>query len=706
MPLNSNPCRIRKIIFLLTLLVLWPITVFGSTADSDFKSPVHVINRTNTEAESFPVSGGIPFPAGHLYDKDIGQLSIQDDSGKPVAAQFKPFVYWWGKDGSVKWLLIDVLSDVKPGRTTRYFITKNKNKGPKSPVSAKVHGDKIVVYTGRLKAVISRERGTLLETVHIDLDNDKKFEPDERVIEPDYSNGVHVISDSQEIVKGSTDLYNMWGYGSGRISEYQKAGKLVEHPYLSGLGKPDRVEIESNGPVRATVLIQGKHFPRAEKGIRGIKKGFYYYTTRLHFFSGQTFVRIEHSIDNNRSDFPLHMYAIKELKLHFNLDLGKGSTIRYEIGGENNAIKGSLTGENIGLFQDSANRERWNLYPLLQDKSEQARKNVPGYFYQAHWKIGPAKFRGYRIGGSSVVMSPESALESGDHAPGWAALYGEAGGISVHVNRFWEECPKALILGKKSLGIVLFPGFSPEEFQLHPGTRKNHTIFLNFHDLNSGQTEQRSIADLFKYTPLLKSDAKMYATSLALPRAMGIGKQKQKQTGKHWYPHANRDKKIITARWKTLGLQAGFNAGGMHPNYWTLFDDYVQNNDTFSYEKGVVYAKWASESIPWLIHDYALSPENSHLHHRLVGYGRKVLFANRKSSDIRRWLNPYISNIPGFSSDGKFHLDGEHLIHLWPFEWYLLTGSPIARDGLNGLANQAKYSIDRNFFKHRQPDSA
>jgi hypothetical protein len=43
-------------------------------------------------------------------------------------------------------------------------------------------------------------------------------------------------------------------------------------------------------------------------------------------------------------------------------------------------------------------------------------------------------------------------------------------------------------------------------------------------------------------------------------------------------------------------------------------------------------------------------------------------------------------------------MDGEHLVHIWPFEWYYLTGSPIAKQGLLAVGNQAKYSTHRHFF--------
>ena len=154
--------------------------------------------------------------------------------------------------------------------------------------------------------------------------------------------------------------------------------------------------------------------------------------------------------------------------------------------------------------------------------------------------------------------------------------------------------------------------------------------------------------------------------------------------------------------WKTPGLSTGFNQGGMHGNYWSAFSQYIQKNSTISYEQGMIRSKWASESIPWLIQDYSFAPKDTEMQNLLIGYREKELFTNKKSSRTKGWVTPYTTNIPAFTSPGKVHMDGEHLVHIWPFEWYYLTGSPIAKDGLMAVGNQAKYSTHRNFFKSKK----
>ncbi len=171
-----------------------------------------------------------------------------------------------------------------------------------------------------------------------------------------------------------------------------------------------------------------------------------------------------------------------------------------------------------------------------------------------------------------------------------------------------------------------------------------------------------------------------------------------KANDEHWYPHFTWDRNIYTANWRTTGMKDQFNSGGMHPNYFSLFHKYLRGGGLKIWERGEVYAKWASEWIPWLLHDYSFSAENPMPQHRIVGWGEKSLYTHREATEIKGWVNPYSTNIPGFTTPDKFHLDGEHLIHMWPFEWYYLTGSPIARQGLMATGNQAKYSTHKHFF--------
>jgi len=686
----------RRVLSSLISLCLVFIGVREAKCD-DFRLPIIVRDNSGVNRTMWPARGGIPLPAGLLQEDEVPKLCVIDTKGNTVPSQFDPFVLWWGKDRSVKWLLVDILANVSRNGETIYSLVKCE-RSPRSELKVLESDKTVEVVTGPLKAVISKERGTILESVFLDIDRDTEFSRSERMIKPDELNGSNVTSDDQEIVYGEIGGFNMWGSGSGRIREYKHLGTLIRHRYSSGVGKPDRVIVEARGPVRASVRIEGKHWPgKKDAGI--CEEGFYYYTTWLHFYAGKSFIEIEHCLDNNRKDYPLHIYRIKDLSLGFSLDKWSQDGSRFRFGGDRKDTAGKLQNSYVSLLQDSANLERWDLSRKLKGKSGKELKKVPGYFHQSKWKIGPAAFRGYKVVTDRTWPTDGKILDKGDHAPGWGDISTVERGLSIYVSYFWEECPKGLRFKVDRMEAVLFPDFSPEVFHIHSSARKSHKITLFFHKTDAEAGKSKKLFKSFRYPMVIWSGGPSYVRSLAWPRLLGLPKGLPRPNHEHWYPQFRWSKKLITARWKTQGLSTGFNQGGMHDNYWSRFYIFLQTGSLNAWETAIVYAKWASEWIPWLIHGYNLSPDDTKTQDLIVGYGPKKVYTHRNATQVEGWVTPFNSNALAFSTPAKSHLDGEHLIHMWPFEWYYLSGSPIAYDALLAVGNMAKYSVHRNFFK-------
>ncbi|MFP3982477.1 MAG: hypothetical protein ACLFV2_02140 [Desulfurivibrionaceae bacterium] len=685
----------RPLIYLPVLMCSLFLIVSNAMGKS-FNIPLIIEDNSGLDRKSSPARGGVPLPQGKLQPQDVSDLAVVDQKGRTVPAQLKPFVLWWGRDGSVKWLLVDLLADVPADGKAEYRLVSKKSSSEKK-LRIKETEDSITVFTGPLKAVVSKTRGTVLEEVYNDINLDGSFDSSERIIHPDQLNGSVVESDSQEVVHGKSNEYNMWGHGSGRIGResYKSVGQLQEHEYASGMQKPDKVVIEADGPVRTTIRIEGRHLPQQRgEGIR--PEGMYYYTVRLHFYAGKSYINIQHSLDNQRQEYPLHIYRIKEARLQFALD-GEGES-SYVYGSENqDRVQGSLQEETISLLQDSANRERWDLYNRLKGKDKDEAKETKGYFHRAKKNLGPAAFRGYKLVEGRSWPTDGEVIDEGDQAPGWGGIYIGDQGLSLAMQRFWVECPKAMRLSSKRLEAVFLPGFSPEQFQIHSSARKSHELTLDFHSDLDELKQTHKTAEAFQYPLHLRTNSDWYAGSGAYPRHLGV-QEFQNTDDEHWYPHFQWDSSIFTANWRTAGIKEQFNGGGMHSNYFSLFHEYLQGGGLEKWEKGKVHAKWASEWIPWLLDDYSFSAENPVPQHQIVGWGEKSLYTYPEATRIEGWVNPYTTNIPAFSSPDKFHLDGEHLVHMWPFEWYYLTGSPIARQGLMAIGNQAKYSTHRHFF--------
>lgn len=87
---------VKIFIFLAVGLAGWVFVSAGQALEKSLSVPLQVINRTDAQMPAFPVSGGISFAEGIVFPEDVSSLSVVDDQGRPVPAQFDPFVLWWG----------------------------------------------------------------------------------------------------------------------------------------------------------------------------------------------------------------------------------------------------------------------------------------------------------------------------------------------------------------------------------------------------------------------------------------------------------------------------------------------------------------------------------------------------------------------------------------------------------------------------------
>ncbi len=616
--------------WLIVLTVVFGTTLACPARSGEIKVPLVVRDNSGSPRASWPVSGGIPMPLGALTN--CSKLRVLDGKGRPVPAQFNPFVKWWGRDGSVKWVLVEFQADVPPGGEARYTLTDGETAAPpKTPLIVRETKEAIEVVTGPLRALISKKRGTLIEEAYLDLDGDGKFAETERFVKPDAHNGGVLTSAEQEVAYGYSDHFNMFGSGGGRIEKFEAKGKLVEHRYASGLGKPDRVVVESRGPVRVTVRVEGRHWPGGRgKGLR--TEGFYSYTAWLSFYAGKPFFQVVYSIDNNRRDFPAHVYRIKDAAVGFSLDGWAAKDAKYTFGGQKTNSSGVL----------------------------------------------PAK-------GPCVLKA------SGGPQPGWADLSAAGRGLTVQLRNFWEEAPKAFRLSGGRAEAALMPDYAENMvFQLNATTRKSHVITWYLHPGDADAARSGKLARAFRYPLLPWAGGTWYADANVWLQQLGIPGGLPAPSHTHWAPKSSD--------WRNQGSYTYFNPGGMHKNYWSPFYRFLQSGDLGAWERGMVGARWAAERLPMLISDYSFSSKEADVHHRLVGYGEKKLFTHRKAVEPRD-RKTWTGNTPHYASPGSTHMNGEHLKHVWPYEWYYLTASPIARDSVMAIGNQAKYSTHRFFFK-------
>jgi hypothetical protein len=236
----------------------------------------------NPPVASAGVSWGVPWKQGAIQRGAAFSLSSQ---GGDLPLQSWPMAYW--PDGSIKW--IGFASVVPAGLTGA--VTLSKSRGSSSASGAlKVANDgkSIVVDTGALRCVISTSGANIFDSMSI----------------------------AGKDVAGPSQLVCVLQNGPETYPEDAPA----REKYLSDVKK---VTVEQSGPVRAVVLIEGMH--------RGATSGREWlpFTVRLYFYTGQTSVRVVHSIvfdGDQEKDF------VRGLGLQFAVPLreeARNRTVRF-----------------------------------------------------------------------------------------------------------------------------------------------------------------------------------------------------------------------------------------------------------------------------------------------------------------------------------------------------------------------------------------
>lgn len=220
--------------------------VIGPTAASsaaEVSVPVTVAEPAGLARTGEPASGGVPFKKGQVQSVD--SLALFDNTGKPVPAQFSRLAPY--EDGSVQWALVDVLVDLPAKGTAEFTVGRGPSAAPPRPLTVVEVGGLITVDTGAAVFKVNQAAFTLLESVTVA--------------------GRQVA-------------------GPGAVAIADADGR----PFTAG--KPARVSWEYQGPLRATLRVDGPY-------LNAAGEPFIFYTTRLTFWAGSSAVRVDHSIRNS-----------------------------------------------------------------------------------------------------------------------------------------------------------------------------------------------------------------------------------------------------------------------------------------------------------------------------------------------------------------------------------------------------------------------
>ena len=240
----------------LFLHVVFVVAISAMCGRTDFAAAATRIDLVVDEPfadrqAAWPITTGVPFPRGQLSDAEHCRLI--DDRGEERSLQSRVTATWDAERKNVRWLTIDFIAE--PGR--KYALEFGDDIVRKmAKTSLVIAQDNIVhVSTGALQAEFSASGPVALQKIRCDLNGNHQIEPDE-VVAAGASDGEHYYRD----------------HANKRFSSVHD-------------GADRRVVVESSGPVRACVRVDG--FYTGLGGERIAK-----YRTRFHFFAGLPLVKV------------------------------------------------------------------------------------------------------------------------------------------------------------------------------------------------------------------------------------------------------------------------------------------------------------------------------------------------------------------------------------------------------------------------------
>lgn len=269
-------------------MVVLIILVSGQTLNAQLD--IWVEDHSGYDRLSWPVTGGIPFPKGQIYEAaDITVIN--------TPSQVRVLSRW--SDGSVKYALIDYQADVYNSSRTTHTISFAGNKGFISKGNKTTETeDKITVNTGVLKFSVSKKEFGFLDEVWLDLNNDGYFNKTERIVRKQ-SGQEHSYDLQSNNPERPTIPYSVRNLLTGESKPIENSmpvnvgGSRWIRP--EGGGKEIRkyarkdfysAKVVEHGPLRTVLQIKGRF---------GSEEDDSEYTIWIHAYYGKPFLRIQHN---------------------------------------------------------------------------------------------------------------------------------------------------------------------------------------------------------------------------------------------------------------------------------------------------------------------------------------------------------------------------------------------------------------------------
>ncbi|MCG3180972.1 MAG: hypothetical protein BIFFINMI_03339 [Phycisphaerae bacterium] len=367
-------------------------------AASGLELPITVTEPAGLDRQAEPVTGGIPLPAGQFKPGDGATFGLFDEQGQPIPLQVSEHVI--GSHGDVSWILLDFQLDLKANQTRK--LTLRSGVKPVAPPKAL--------------------------TVQRDAE------------------GVSVDTGAAQFAIAATKPFSLFATASAGGKPVLAGGQISYTDAFDGktylAGTPEKIEVEYSGPMRTTVLAQGRFV--------GDDANKFQYIARVTAWAGHSEVYVKYALANSNPDHYCYR-SVKESRVELKL-------------------VGTVSGTIVGAGKPvDAVAEAW------MNQTSRAVRPVT----DNEESVGTARWLQNAPGGGAKAMAGDKELWSskgkGDVAEGWIVAKTAAGTIAVDDLYFVEDPPRQLAVAGGRL--VLSGVADPLEGAQRPFSDGNRWLF-------------------------------------------------------------------------------------------------------------------------------------------------------------------------------------------------------------------------------------
>lgn len=366
---------------------------------------VHCYNQASHLLVDEPVTLGVPFARGVLPSNE--SLVLRDEREQVLPLQTRPLTHW--PDGSIKWLLCDFQADLPAVQKSVFrLMAAGAEATEQSSLQAVPAGDDWRVATGAAEFLI-----------------------DGKILRPFLS--VRVAG--REALAGPAEVL------------------LTDDEGRDWTPHVDRVRLEHQGPVRASLLLNG--------AFRHDGGELLLFEARLQFYAGSARSAFELRLHNPRAArHPGNLWDLGDpfsvlfqqwrVRLPLQMENEPRLRLQTDVDGHWLDLPAPAGGR---LHQDSSGGENWQS-PVHRDASGQV----------------STSFRGWRLSTGDELVAEGLRAQP-------LACWGR---VSASIDHFWQRFPKGVSLTGQGIDLQLLPAIDDGHHELQGGEQLTERVRFDF----------------------------------------------------------------------------------------------------------------------------------------------------------------------------------------------------------------------------------